>query len=238
MNAVKQTGTPVAIFSLEMMAQELSGRILAGEAKVDSKKLRMKTLQDQDLKKIGGAVNRLSNMPVYINDSGSVTVMDINSECRKIKAESGLALVILDYIQLLRPANAAVPREGQISEISRYLKQMAKELECPVIALSQLNRGVETRTDKRPQVADLRESGALEQDADIVILIYRDEIYNPDTTKEPGIAEIIVGKNRSGETGTIKLSWQGPYYSFENIESKSLPPQNPNIKNPHVDFRS
>lgn len=221
LNVVKKTNLPVVFFSLEMLAEELSARILSSEAKVDSKKLKMKDLKDDELKKIGAAINRLSQFPLYINDSSNTTVIDMMSMCRRIKAESGLGLIVVDYIQLLRPHTNNPSREQQISEMSRALKQMAKELKCPVIGLSQLNRQVESRPEKRPNVADLRESGALEQDSDCVILLYRDEFYYPDTTNEPGVAEIIVGKNRHGETGTVKLTWCGAHYSFENMAYSS-----------------
>lgn len=215
-NAVEASNLPVAIFSLEMMAKELSQRLLSSKAKVDSRKMRTKEFKDNDLRNIGLAVKDLSTLPLYINDQG-VNLLDIQSQCRKIKSQQGLGLVVIDYLQLMRPHNSNSQREQQIAEISRGLKQMAKELECPVLCLSQLNRGVESRPgNKRPNVSDLRESGAIEQDADIVLMVYRDEVYNPDT-KEKGVAEIIIGKNRGGEIGTAKLSWVGKYTSFENL---------------------
>lgn len=207
---------PVAIFSLEMLDKELSMRLLSSKAKVDSKRLRTKNFLDTDLRNIGRAFKDLATFPIFINDSGETTVLDVQSQCRKIQAEHGLGLIIIDYLQLMNPHNKNISREQQISEMSRGLKTLAKELECPVIALSQLNRGVEARPNKRPTTADLRESGAIEQDADIVMFVYRDEVYNPDT-KEPGVAEVIVGKNRGGETGTAKLAWVGAYTTFENL---------------------
>ncbi len=191
---------PILVFSLEMLAPELSMRILASEAKIDSRRLKTKDFNDSDLRKMAKTVKD----------------MDILSEGRKITAEHGLGMVIVDYVQLMRSVSNNPSREQQISEISRSLKQMAKELDCPVMALSQLNRAVESRTDKRPMVSDLRESGSLEQDADIVMLIYRDEVYHKET-KEPGVAEIILGKNRSGETGSVKLKWFGEYTTFANL---------------------
>ncbi len=217
MNVCSFTGLPVAIFSLEMLANELSMRLLSGKAKVDSKRIRRKDFLDTDLRSIAKAVQELSTLPIYINDSGSCTLMDIQSQCRKIKADQGLGLIVIDYLQLMNSHTKTSSREQQISEISRGLKTLAKELECPIIALSQLNRSVETRVDKRPSMADIRESGAIEQDADIVMFIYRDEYYNKESTKEPGIAEVIVGKNRGGETGTAKLAFVGAYTSFENL---------------------
>jgi len=216
----KATKLPVAIFSLEMLDAELSMRILSAEAKVDSKRLRTKNFLDTDLRNIGHAVQNLSNLPIYINDNGGMTVPDILSNCRKIKAESGLGLIIIDYLQLMRSHTNNPSREQQISEISRGLKSMAKELQCPVVALSQLNRSVESRPDKRPNTADLRESGAIEQDADCVLMVYRDDFYNKDS-KEPGIAEVIVAKNRAGETGTAKLAWVGAHTSFENLSPRA-----------------
>jgi replicative DNA helicase len=211
-----QSGLPVAIFSLEMLATELSMRLLTGRAKVDSKRVRKKAFLDTDLRSIAKATQELSGLPIYINDSGNTTILDIQSQCRKIKADQGLGLIVIDYLQLMGSTNKSLQREQQIAEISRGLKTMAKELGCPVIALSQLNRGVESRPNKRPSTADLRESGAIEQDADIVMFVYRDEVYYPDT-KEPGVAEIIIGKNRAGEIGTAKLAWVGAYTSFENL---------------------
>jgi replicative DNA helicase len=218
-----QSGLPVAIFSLEMLATELSMRILTGRAKVDSKRVRTKNFLDTDLRSLARATQELSALPIYINDSGNTTILDIQSQCRKIKADQGLGLVVIDYLQLMGSVNKNIQREQQIAEISRGLKTMAKELGCPVIALSQLNRGVESRPDKRPTTADLRESGAIEQDADIVMFVYRDEVYFKDSTKEPGVAEIIVGKNRAGEIGTAKLAWVGAYTSFENLAYRENP---------------
>ncbi len=217
-----QSGLPVAIFSLEMLATELSMRLLTGRAKVDSKRVRKKAFLDTDLRSIAKATQELSALPIFINDSGNTTILDIQSQCRKIKADQGLGLIIIDYLQLMGSVNKSLQREQQIAEISRGLKTMAKELGCPVIALSQLNRGVESRPNKRPTTADLRESGAIEQDADIVMFVYRDEVYYPDT-KEPGVAEIIVGKNRAGEIGTAKLAWVGAYTSFENLAHRDGP---------------
>ncbi len=211
-----QSNLPVAIFSLEMVSTELSMRLLTGRAKVDAKRVRRKAFLDTDLRSIAKATSELSNLPIFINDSGSTTIYDIQSQCRKIKADQGLGLIVIDYLQLMGSTNKSIQREQQIAEISRGLKTMAKELGCPIIALSQLNRAVETRPNKRPTTADLRESGSIEQDADIVMFVYRDEVYDP-STKEPGIAEIIIGKNRAGEIGTAKLAWVGAYTSFENL---------------------
>ena len=218
-----QSHLPIAIFSLEMVSTELSMRLLTGRAKVDAKRVKRKDFLDTDLRSIARATQELSQLPIFINDSGSTTIYDIQSQCRKIKSEQGLGLIIIDYLQLMSSTNKSLQREQQIAKISRGLKTMAKELGCPIVALSQLNRAVETRPNKRPTTADLRESGSIEQDADIVMFVYRDEVYHPDT-KEPGIAEIIIGKNRAGEIGTAKLAWVGAYTSFENLTYREGPP--------------
>ena len=215
-NACLHSNLPVAIFSLEMLGKELSMRLLSSKARVDSKRIQQKNFMDTDLRSIGRAVSELSKLPIFINDAGDSNLLDIQSQCRKIKSEQGLGLIVIDYLQLMSSHVKVQSREQEISTISRGLKTMAKELGCPVIALSQLNRSVESRPNKRPNSSDLRESGAIEQDADIVLFVYRDEYYNPDT-KEPGVAEIIVSKNRAGETGTAKLSWVGAYTSLENL---------------------
>jgi replicative DNA helicase len=219
-NASKASGLPVAIFSLEMLAPELSMRILSSEASVDSMRLKTKNLLDTDLRNISKALKDLSQLPIYINDSADITLIDIKSQCRKIKAEQGLGMIMIDYLQLMNSHSKVLSREQQISEISRGLKNLAKELECPIIALSQLNRAVESRQDRRPLISDLRESGSIEQDADIVCLIYRDEMYNPDS-KDKGIAEIIIAKNRSGERGTVKLAWIGAQTKFASLHHEA-----------------
>ncbi len=221
-NCCKNSGLPVAIFSLEMVAEELSMRILSGEASIDSHRMRTKNFLDTDLRNLGKAVQTLSQLPLLINDSAACTLVDIKSQCRKIKSEQGLGLVVIDYLQLMNSHTGNPSREQQISEISRGLKNLAKELECPILSLSQLNRAVESRLDKRPMLSDLRESGSIEQDADIVLMVYRDEFYNKES-KDQGIAEIIVGKNRAGETGTARLAWVGAQTKFGNL-SHATPP--------------
>ena len=217
LNACKKTGLPVAMFSLEMLAGELSKRMLSSEAKINASRLRSKDFHPGDLRSLGETVQSLSNLPLFISDAGDSGLYSILSQCRKLKSEQGLGLIVIDYLQLMQSHSKNPSREQQISEISRGLKSMAKELECPVLGLSQLNRAVETRPNKRPTTADLRESGAIEQDSDVVMMIYRDEVYNPET-KEEGVAEIIVAKNRMGETGTVKLAWRGEYTSFEILQ--------------------
>jgi replicative DNA helicase len=219
-NAAKQVALPVAFFSLEMLAPELSMKILSSEAGVDSMRIKTKSFQDADLRNLGRAVQELSQIPIYINDAADINLLTIKSQCRKIKSERGLGLVVVDYLQLMQSVNRMLSREQQISEISRGLKNLAKELECPIIALSQLNRAVEARPDKRPLISDLRESGSIEQDADIVLMIYRDEMYNPES-KDKGIAEVILAKNRAGSRGTVKLAWIGNQTKFAPLTMAS-----------------
>lgn len=215
--AAKQTTLPVAVFSYEMMYAELSMRLLASEACIDGRKLKTKDFNEMDLRAISGAIQRLSNIPIYINDSGSTTLLDIRSYCRKIKAERGLAMIVIDYIGLMPMHVKKQSREQEIAELSRGLKMLANELEVPIVALSQLNRSATSRTDRRPQLQDLRESGSLEQDANIVCLIHREDYYDPMTPKK-GIAEVIIAKNRNGEPGTVELSWIGSQTKFAELE--------------------
>lgn len=215
--ASKQTTLPVAVFSYEMMYAELSMRLLASEACIDARKLKTKDFNEMDLRSISGAIQKLSNVPLYINDNGSTNLLDIRSYCRKIKSERGLAMIVIDYIGLMPIHVKKQSREQEIAEISRGLKMLANELEVPIIALSQLNRSSTSRTDRRPQLQDLRESGSLEQDANIVVLIHREEYYDANTPKK-GIAEIIIAKNRNGEPGTVELSWIGSQTKFAEME--------------------
>jgi len=213
-----EAAIPVAIFSLEMSKEQLALRMLASEAKVDSQRLRKGFLGETDWPKLTNAAGRLADAAIFIDDTPAITVLEMKAKARRLKAESGLGLVLLDYLQLMRSGNTKESREQEISEISRSLKALAKELSIPVVALSQLNRKVEDRSDLRPQMADLRESGAIEQDADVIAFIYRDEVYNKsDDNPEKGIAEIIIGKQRNGPTGTVKLAFMEKYTSFENL---------------------
>jgi replicative DNA helicase len=206
---------PVLFFSLEMGHKELTQRILASEARVDSTKMRTGRLTEQDWSKIGKAIGRLE-APLYIDDNPNVTVMEIRAKARRLKARSGgLGLVVVDYLQLMSGRASAENRQVEVSEISRGLKILARELEVPIMALSQLSRNLEARADKRPMLSDLRESGSIEQDADVVMFIYRDEVYNVDTA-DRGVAEIIVAKHRNGPTGHRKLVWLPPYTRFDN----------------------
>lgn len=212
----------VSIFSLEMSKEELGFRMLSMLSRIDSKRLKVGRISSQDdWIRLAKAADQLSKTRVFIDDSGDLTVMDIRARCRRLLAtEKRLDLIVVDYLQLMKGSKAASrgdgSREREISEISRNLKNLAKELKVPVIALSQLNRGVESRPNKRPMLSDLRESGAIEQDADIVSFIYRDEVYNPET-EDRGIAELIVAKHRAGETATVRLKWLAEYTLFANL---------------------
>jgi replicative DNA helicase len=209
------SGMPVLVFSLEMGHAELTQRILSSEAKVDSQKLRTGRLSEADWTKIGRAIGRLE-VPLYLDDNPRVTVMEIRAKARRIKARHGsLGLIVVDYLQLMGGGSMAENRQLEVSEISRGLKILARELEVPIVALSQLSRNLEARADKRPMLADLRESGSLEQDADVVMFLYRDEVYHADSS-DRGAAEVIVAKHRSGPTGTKKLVFLGAYTRFDN----------------------
>jgi len=217
-NAALDSRTPVAIFSLEMSKEQLAIRMLASEAKVDSQRIRKGFLGETDWPKLISAASKLSESLIFIDDTPAITVLEMKAKARRLKADQGLGLVIVDYLQLMRSGGFKDSREQEISEISRSLKALAKELDVPVIALSQLNRKVEDRTNKRPQMADLRESGAIEQDADVIAFIYRDEVYNrSEDNPEKGIAEIIIGKQRNGPTGVAKLAFLEKYTAFENL---------------------
>ena len=217
-NAATETGIPVAIFSLEMSKEQLALRMLSSEARVDSQRLRKGFLGETDWPKLTTAAGRLSEAPLFIDDTPAITVLEMKAKARRLKAESDLGLIILDYLQLMRSGSFKESREQEISEISRSLKALAKELSVPIVALSQLNRKVEDRTNRRPQMADLRESGAIEQYADVIAFIYRDEVYNKsDDNPEKGIAEVIIGKQRNGPTGTVKLAFLEKFTCFENL---------------------
>ncbi len=224
-NAATLSGVPVAVFSLEMSKEQLALRMLSSEAKVDSQRIRKGFLGETDWPKLIAAAGQLSEALIFIDDTPALTVLEMKAKARRLKAENGLGLVILDYLQLMKGGGPKDSREQEISEISRSLKALAKELAVPVIALSQLNRKVEDRTNRRPQMADLRESGAIEQDADVIAFIYRDEVYNrSDDNPEKGIAEIIIGKQRNGPTGTVKLAFLEKYTSFENLARSDVEP--------------
>jgi replicative DNA helicase len=215
--AAVQKHVPVALFNLEMSKDQLVNRMLCSEVMVDSHRMRTGRLDDEDWKKIARALGPLSEAPIYIDDTPGVTVMDIRAKCRRLKLEKKLGLVVIDYLQLMRGREKAESRQQEVSEISRSLKILAKELSVPVLTMSQLSRGPESRSDHRPMLSDLRESGAIEQDADIVMFLYRDDYYNPDSEKK-NRAEIIIAKHRNGSTGTIYLKWFDKYTKFANLE--------------------
>jgi replicative DNA helicase len=215
--AAVQKHVPVAIFNLEMSKDQLVNRMLCSEVMVDSQKMRTGKLEDEDWNKIAQALGPLSEAPIYIDDTPGVSVMDIRAKCRRLKLEKNLGLIVIDYLQLMQGRGKTESRQQEVSEISRSLKILAKELNIPVVTMSQLSRGPEARTDHRPMLSDLRESGAIEQDADIVMFLYRDDYYNPDTEKK-NIAEVIIAKHRNGSTGTVELRWFGEYTKFANLK--------------------
>ncbi len=219
-NAAVKAKVPVAIFSLEMSKEQMVNRILCSEAMVDSNKVRTGKLEEDDWTKLAEAIGPLSEAEIYIDDTPGISVMEIRAKCRKLKLEKNIGMVVIDYLQLVQGSNKRNgSREQEISEISRSLKILAKELNVPVIALSQLSRAVEQRPDHRPMLSDLRESGAIEQDADIVMFLYRDDYYNEDSDKK-GIAEVIIAKHRGGSTGTVDLVWLGSYTKFVDLERR------------------
>lgn len=215
-NAAEETGKAVAIFSLEMSKMQLGIRLLGFDAGIDATRLRTGFLRDADWERLTHSANRLAELPIFIDDSSSVSVLEMKAKCRRLKRKHDLALVIVDYLQLIQGRRSAESRQLEISEISRALKAMAKDLNVPVVALSQLNRKVEDRPDKKPRLADLRESGAIEQDADVIVFIYRDEVYHPGNEDNRNMAEIIVAKQRNGPTGYFKLTFQKEITRFRN----------------------
>ncbi len=217
LRAAAESKKAAAIFSLEMSKEQLVQRMLCSEARVDSSKMRGGFLREQDWSKLIQAASMLSQTSIFIDDTPAISVLEMRAKARRLKKEHDLGLIVVDYLQLMRSGEGKESREREISDISRSLKALAKELHIPVISLSQLNRSVESRTDKRPQLSDLRESGAIEQDADVIAFIYRDEVYNKDTP-ERGVAEIIIGKQRNGPIGTAKLKFFNEYTLFEELE--------------------
>ncbi|RIV20126.1 replicative DNA helicase [Alicyclobacillaceae bacterium I2511] len=217
-NVAVRAGLPVAIFSLEMSKEQLVQRMLSAEAYLDGHKLRNGTLDSEDWPKLSMGVSTLSNAPIYIDDAPGITVPEMRSKLRRLKAESGLGFVVIDYLQLIQGRRTSGDnRQQEISEISRMLKQIARELEVPVMALAQLSRSVEQRQDKRPMLSDIRESGSIEQDADIVAFLYRDDYYDPESERK-NIVEIIIAKQRNGPTGKVELVFLKNYNKFVNLE--------------------
>lgn len=207
---------PVMVFSLEMSKEQLVNRLLCSESEVDSMKLRNADLSSEDWLKLGEASSKLAEVPLFIDDTPGLSSTELRAKCRKAKLEKNIGLVIIDYLQLMESKTKSPSRQQEISEISRSLKILAKELSVPVIALSQLSRATESRADHKPMLSDLRESGAIEQDADIVMFLHREDYYNQETERK-NIAEVIISKNRNGATGTIELAWLGQYTKFANL---------------------
>jgi replicative DNA helicase len=217
-NALIATKRPCIVFSMEMPSESIVMRMLSSIGKIDQTRIRSGKLIEDDWPRLSSAVNILKDLPLYIDDTPALTPQDMRARCRKVYRENDndIGLVMVDYMQLMQVTGASEGRSQEISEISRSMKAIAKEFSCPIIALSQLNRSLEQRPNKRPVMSDLRESGAIEQDADIIAFIYRDEVYNEDTP-DKGIAEIITGKHRNGPIGTDRLAFVGKYTRFENL---------------------
>lgn len=216
-NAAVRQKVPVALFSLEMSKEQLVQRMLCAEAMVDQQRVRTGNLLETDWPKLAVAVGPLSEAPIFIDDTVGISVGELRAKARRLKAEHGLSMIVIDYLQLMTGSKRADSRQQEVAQISRGLKQVARELNVPVIALSQLNRGVEQRQDKRPIMSDLLESGAIEADADVISFIYRDEYYNPDSSKK-GIAEIIIAKHRNGPVGTVELGFLKEFTKFVNLD--------------------
>lgn len=215
-NAALKANTPVVVFSLEMSKEQCANRILCSQAMVDSEKVAKGDISDEDWSKLAIASGELSESAgIFIDDSAGINIAEIRAKCRKLKLEKNIGLVVIDYLQLIQGSGNTKSREQEIAEISRSLKILAKEIEVPVIALSQLSRAPEARPDHRPMLQDLRESGSIEQDADIVMFLYRDDYYNPETEAK-NIAEVIIAKHRAGPTGTVELLWMPSYTKFAN----------------------
>ena len=215
-NVAINAGKGVAIFSLEMSKEQLVQRMLCSQARVDAHKVRSGFLSPADWPKLTAAAGKLSQVPLFIDDTPAISALELRAKARRLKANHDISLIVLDYLQLMRASTKSDSRQQEISEISRSLKALARELSVPVIALSQLSRAVESRQDHRPQLSDLRESGAIEQDADVVVLLMREEYYNP-TEENRGIADVILAKQRNGPVGTVKLSFVKEYMRFENL---------------------
>jgi len=217
-NAAMRTKKAVAVFSMEMSASQLAFRLISSVGRINQQHLRNGDIQEEEWPRVTSAITLLSEAKIFIDDTPALSPTELRARCRRLKREHDLGLIVIDYLQLMQVPGSRENRATEISEISRNLKALAKELHVPVIALSQLNRSLEQRADKRPVMADLRESGAIEQDADVIMFIYRDEYYNQDSP-DKGLAEIIIGKQRSGPTGSVKLTFLGQYTKFENYAS-------------------
>jgi replicative DNA helicase len=217
-NLAVRSGTPVALFTLEMSKAEVTQRLMCSEAKVESQRLRTGKLAPEDWPRLTAACDKLAKAPVYVDDTGSITMMEIRSKARRLKSKvPELGLILVDYLQLMTSGSTAENRVQEVSQISRSLKVLARDLDVPILAMSQLSRAVEQRHDKRPILSDLRESGSIEQDADLVAFIYRDEYYNADDTDQQGLAEIHLAKHRNGPTGMVKLSFMKRFAKFADL---------------------
>ena len=213
---------PVAFFSLEMSKEQLVLRMLCSESRINNASVRTGQLSERDFARIVEGASRISDADIFIDDTPAITITELRAKARRLHRDHSLGLIVVDYLQLLRSPAYSHSREQEISDISRSLKALAKELNVPVVALSQLNRSVEARTDKRPMMSDLRESGAIEQDADLIMFIYRDEVYNKESP-DKGVAEIIIAKQRSGPTGAIRVAFSGEFTRFDNLEESDFP---------------
>ena len=216
-NAALKGGASVAIFSLEMSKEQLVQRMLSAESHIEIQKIRTGSLSEDEWTRLARAMGPLAQAKIYIDDTPSITIMEMKAKCRRLKMEQGLDMIMIDYLQLMSGDGKSESRQQEISAISRALKGLAREMDCPVVALSQLSRAPEMRADHRPILSDLRESGAIEQDADIAMFLYRDEYYHPDSEKK-NIGEVIIAKQRNGATGTIELAWLGQFTKFINLE--------------------
>jgi replicative DNA helicase len=217
-NLAVRASVPVALFTLEMSKSEVTQRLMCSEAKVESQRLRTGKLSAEDWPRLTAACDKLAKAPIYVDDTGSITMMEIRSKARRLKSKHpDLGLIIVDYLQLMTSGTSAENRVQEVSQISRSLKVLARDLDVPIVALSQLSRAVEQRHDKRPILSDLRESGSIEQDADIVMFVYRDEYYNGEDSDQQGLAEVIVAKHRNGPTDTVKLSFLKRYAKFSDL---------------------
>ena len=219
--AALKTKKAAVVFSMEMSASQLAFRLISSMGRVNATRLRTGQLEDEDWSRVNSAIRMLSEVKIFIDDTPALSPNDVRSRARRFKREHDLGLIVIDYLQLMQVPGSSENRTNEISEISRSLKALAKELNIPVIALSQLNRGLESRTDKRPVMSDLRESGAIEQDADIIVFIYRDDYYHKDSA-DKGLAEILISKHRNGATGSVKLRFFGEYTRFDNLAHDSV----------------
>ncbi len=217
-NAALRSGKKVAIFSLEMSKEQLAYKLLCSEARVDMLKLRTGNLDEKDWENLARASGPLGSAKIFIDDTAGISVMEMRSKCRRLKIEHGIDIIIIDYLQLMAGSRGNESRQQEVSEISRSIKALAKEMQCPVIALSQLSRAPEARSDHRPMLSDLRESGSIEQDADIVMFLYRDEYYDKES-EDKNIAECIIAKQRNGPVGTVKFAWMGQFSKFGNLDN-------------------